>query len=129
MNKDFNKDFIGKARAFADKAMEVAGEQIDKGKEFIAEKAEPIKIKLDIARVEAELEALYAGFGKACYNDIQGNHSVIKSAIKERLAELSELDDKLKVTEKKPTTYCTGCGAESDDDDMFCSKCGKKLKK
>jgi len=124
-----NRDFLERAKAMADRAIEVAGEHVDKGKEFIAEKAEPIKIKFEIARVESELEALYAGFGKACYNDVQGNHTIIKAAIRERLEELEKLNNNLNEIENKPAIYCTGCGAESDKDDMFCSKCGKKLKK
>ena len=124
------KDFMEKARAIADKAMEMSGEYLERGKEFIAEKAEPLKIRMEIGRLECELEALYAGYGKACYNDEPGKHTMMKAAIRERLNEIEALEAQLaECSCENEAVYCRGCGYKNDSDDDFCGKCGKKLKK
>lgn len=130
------KDFLEKARKTAEKVMDQAGDAMGKAKQFVDEKAEPMKIEWEIAKQKSALENLLLEFGKICYYEHSDEEKTeCHSALIETEARIGMLEEELKSlkeeeakkSEEKATVFCTKCGTGYKDKENYCKKCGTKL--
>lgn len=131
------KDLMKKAHQMTDKVVCAAGDAMDKAKNFIDSKAEPIKLEWEISKKKASLEALLLEYGKACYYETASEEEKYKcrQAILEIEDEIKALNEELeeikaeeaRIAEEKATVFCTNCGAVYKDKEKYCKKCGNKL--
>ena len=90
------------------------------------------KLKYAINETEDKISEIYAEIGKAIY-DGRESDTDISDVISEKCdkidslqAEVSELKEQL--AQLKETVKCSECGAYNHADDLYCSKCGQKLR-
>lgn len=135
-------DFLKKAKEAAGKVLDVAGEQVDKAKEFFGDAAELIKLECELAESKETRDKLLIKYGKLWYEEASDEEKV---ECKETIAEVDKVIGILeasikefkeaaerKAAEKeaqKNMVFCTNCGEKYEDKEKFCSKCGTKLKK
>lgn len=103
---------------------EVAGK---KTSEFV----DTSKVKVNIASLEKKIESEYAELGKMVYKaakekadctDYVNEKVTAIDVIKEQK---QALVDKLNLS--RNIKVCPKCGAENEQSDVYCSKCGEKL--
>lgn len=111
------------------------GKKLTKVGEVAAEKtkevAELTKVNAKILDVQNKLDKAYIEVGKKYLelhpaNDEEDMEAVV-NAVYELEDQLKELRRQLQ--ELKGTVKCDVCGADCDNNDVFCKKCGAELKK
>ncbi|MBQ5332210.1 MAG: zinc ribbon domain-containing protein [Oscillospiraceae bacterium] len=91
-----------------------------------------VKANLKITAEEKELNDVYLEIGKLYYKNNSENPCY--DQMKELFDKVSEKtalveDLKNKVRQLKGVVMCQNCGAEVDEDNSFCGKCGAKIEK
>jgi len=150
---NFNKEeLIKKAKEIAEKTNGYVSDKADKLSGFLEEKQYDLELALRLKAVEKTLSELYCEFGRLMYESVitderPAYEKTMLDTLMEKISELevekAELvallekpeitvaeEDAEKVSEEtvKPI-YCGKCGAKNDNDDVFCTSCGKKLRK
>lgn len=111
------------------------GKKLTKVGEVAAEKtkevAELTKVNAKILDVQNKLDKAYIEVGKKYLelhpaNDEEDMEAVVNAvyALEDQLKELRR-----QLQELKGTVKCDVCGADCDNNDVFCKKCGAELKK
>lgn len=114
-------DIILKARDLADAASKKTGELY-----------EISKFKYECIRLNGEVKKLYEQLGSSVYYMIKEkyeNNELVESLaeeIDERLARLKEIN-KI-ISEMKDVIECPICGSKNSVENIYCAKCGSKLK-
>lgn len=113
-------DLMESAKTLADKA----GKATDKAVEYS-------KMKYQSMQLSSDLRGLYEKLGNAVYTMVKSdfdNKELMDSIIaeiddvKKRLEELN-----VKMAEQRNAVVCPACGAVSDKDACYCSRCGNKF--
>ena len=91
-----------------------------------------VKANLKITAEERELNDVYLEIGKLYYKNNSENPCCdqmkeLFDKVSEKAAAVEEL--KNKVRQLKGVVMCKNCGAEVDDENSFCGKCGAKIEK
>ncbi len=91
------------------------------------------KLKFAISETEDKIKEIYSEIGKSIYDSYKtdgntdGKLSEKCRKIDALMLEAAELKEQL--AELKETVKCSDCGAYNHSEDVYCSKCGKKLEK
>ena len=113
-------------------------EIIDKAKDLAqtaGEKSQDIyqisKLKVEITQLNMKLDKNYGSIGKKVYNSIkEGNEMPDFAASIEEIdllkADIEEKKDLISAI--KNAIRCPSCGADVNEDDPFCPKCGSQIK-
>lgn len=112
-----------------DKVKDQVKKGVDNVCEIVSEKMDIISLNSELKAAKNKLTSLYADYGKSCYDGCADEG--LKAEIVCQVAIVKELEDVLATLEKSEPAqvFCTKCGASSDVEDDYCSKCGTKLKK
>lgn len=121
-----SKKIINKVKGAAN---DVAGAVSDLG-EKTGNKIDEMKIAARISDLKKEINNIYTEIGKA-FCEYDGG-TILKSQFAPQLEAVAEREDMIKDLESqiaimKGGKTCPECGQKCDDDDVFCSKCGKAL--
>ncbi len=109
------------------------GDKVTKTVNKAAKKTEDIadltKKKLSLKAEEDKLDSIYAQIGKIRFAELRMGEDKT-DAIETLLFEVEDSIDKIKalrasIAKAKKLKVCISCGAELDEDDIFCSTCGK----
>lgn len=114
-------DFLNKAK---EKIAKTGGDVAKKAKDI----TEITKLKSQIASNENAIKTTYSEIGKYVYENLKDDApaeiaekmTIIDSA----LAEIERLKEE--ILKLKGSIKCEQCGAEVNEDDAFCPKCGTK---
>ena len=149
---NFNKEeFMKKAKEIADKTNGYVSDKADKFAGFLEEKQYDIELALRLKTVEKSLSELYCEFGRLMYEGMitderPAYEKTMLDTLMEKISELEVEKAELVALLEKPeaeavedaeevcdetvkTIYCGQCGAKNDTDDVYCTSCGKKLRK
>ena len=90
------------------------------------------KLKLETVKVNNEIKMLYEKLGRNIYCARQKDKS-IEDTIHSICEEIDELLSKLdalnqEIADLKNVTICPSCGENNLKENVFCSKCGKRIK-
>ena len=126
-----------KAQQVTDKVVCAAGDMVDKAKNFIDAKSEPIKIEWEIAKNKSLMDQLLLEYGKICYYETASEEEKYKcrlaiieveTTIEKLNADLEEVKaEEARIAEDKAAVFCTNCGAAYKDKEKYCKECGNKL--
>lgn len=89
------------------------------------------KLKFAISEVKGKVNDIYTEMGKAVYDEYEKTGEITEQLaekcgkIDALMEEMTELKERL--AELKETVRCAECGSYNHMDDVYCSKCGKKL--
>ena len=108
-----------------------AKELLDLTGDKVSEVIDTQKVKLNIARTNAELSKDYELLGRLYFSRVKKGN-VETEAIDAIVSEIELLQDNLREYEAELTfakggSVCENCGAANDADSDFCRKCGKPL--
>ena len=90
------------------------------------------KVKFAISETEDKIKEIYCEMGKYAYERYKDSGNCCDGvaekcgkvdALREELSELKE-----QLAELKETVRCPKCGGYNHTDDIYCSKCGEKLR-
>ncbi|MEG1886630.1 MAG: zinc-ribbon domain-containing protein [Oscillospiraceae bacterium] len=91
------------------------------------------KLKINLSSATSALSQNYEELGKAQYEVMQKSgeepNEEIQGIVTEigfRRSQIEEL--KKQIAECKGSVICKDCGAVNDDEALYCSKCGQRLK-
>lgn len=90
------------------------------------------KLKLEICKVEREIQDLYSKIGQSTYQsrkDSCKNEEYIDSLcdrVEDKLQYLNEL--KIEIADKKDKVICCNCNQQNEKENIYCKRCGSKLK-
>ena len=90
------------------------------------------KLRLNAAELESEITKKYEAFGRFVYDSVKSDTSV-KGLLEEHVEEIDALYQKLdevneKINSLRKKAPCPVCGCQNDENALFCSHCGVKLK-
>lgn len=101
-----------------------AGKKTDEAIRVSKLKMKVVQLNSDIKNKHEKLGALVYEMAKSGEKDTEAFDALI-AEIDAANAEISEIEKQL--DELKGVVSCSSCGAKTDNDNMFCPKCGKKL--
>lgn len=90
------------------------------------------KLKLEICRVEREIQDLYKKIGQSTYQSIKNdckNQEYIDSLcerVEDQLEYLKELQEQ--IADKKDKVICHNCNQQNEKDNLYCKRCGSKIR-
>lgn len=125
-NKQGNPETPG-TNKFMDKVKEMA-DTVDK---TVSEQIESIKIKSKVSALNDEIDDLYRAMGIKVYQ--AAGESIDKSEFEAEIKGITERFDTIhgylgRAAQIRGVTVCPDCGKECHIEDMFCAKCGAKLR-
>lgn len=110
-----------------DGAVTVAKTVIDKTNDIVNK----TKIKFSINETKGKIDDLYLEMGKKVYNYYKATGEVSESMLESCTVIDALMDEietmKQQIAELDEDVICTYCGANNKKDDVYCSKCGKKI--
>lgn len=114
------------------KLTKVVGDSAKIAAKKSGELVEIAKLNMSISSEEDKVKDTYAAMGKMIFDKYEGGE-VSDDAMLELYNHVVELKNnivalKQRIAEIKSARTCDQCGAEIDDNTMFCSKCGAKQK-
>ncbi len=121
----FFDDFIETSANVADKVAKVAGEYIDKGKDKIDE----MNLRNELSKAQRQLGVLVYSMHKS------GEHN--EELFNQYIADIDRIEKMIESINEEPEVepghvvvvhFCSNCGSEVKNDDVFCKDCGNKLK-
>lgn len=91
------------------------------------------KLKFAISETEDKIKDIYTEIGKAVYEKYADTDEACCGFVAEKCGKIDALkeevaDLKEQLAQLKETVKCGSCGAYNHADDVYCSKCGEKLK-
>lgn len=113
------------------------GHKVKKAVNKAAKKTEDIaeltKKKLSLKAEEDRLDSIYAQIGKLRYAELRAGEDKT-DAIENLLFEADDCMDRIKalrasIAKQKKIKLCFSCGAELEENDLFCSVCGQNQSK
>lgn len=115
-------DLMESAKTLADKA----GKATDKAVEYS-------KMKYQSMQLSSDLRGLYEKLGNAVYTMVKSDFDN-KELMDSIIAEIDDVKNRLeelnvKMAEQRNAIICPACGAISDKDACYCSRCGNKFVK
>lgn len=99
----------------------------------VAQKAKDMKIVMglnsQIANQKDIIKKTYSELGEAYFKDNIGNEESPYAELLNRISDAEEAIEKLneQIKDIKGIQTCPNCGADLEDSDLFCKKCGTKL--
>lgn len=116
--------------AFLDNMGKKLGEAAQAAAKKSGELVEVTKLNVNINTEEDKIQKLYAQIGKKIYEKYAASGSIDEEAIEDcetiKVHEQNAKNLRSKILEIKNLKACTGCGAELERDQIFCSKCGAR---
>ena len=89
------------------------------------------KLNSAVHKEESAIESVYARIGKSyfeAYRDDQNIPANFRQMLDEVLTHMQEIDQlKEKLVDVRGNKRCPGCGAEVDNEKMFCGNCGYRF--
>ena len=108
------------------KITQVSQDTVKKTKDF----TEISQKKIQIAETEKELQKLYMTLGEVYFNNFASEPAAplsgICSSINNLLEKINGINSEIEAI--KTANVCPKCGEKVEDDSMFCTNCGMKLK-
>lgn len=89
------------------------------------------KLKMKVAQLNGDIKSKYEKLGALVYEMASTGEKeteafdALVAEIDAANAEISDIEKQLDAL--KGVVTCSACGAKTDNDNMFCPKCGKKL--
>jgi len=119
---------------FLNKLGKKASETYQVTKEKTVKFSEEMKLKGKINETKSKITSIYKEVGELVYNNYKNNSEDANDKIKELCEQLSQKFDEVSKLEVellalKQVKKCVNCGAEINQKDQFCSKCGKEQPK
>ena len=92
---------------------------------------EATRLKMAAAEIEKDIAATLEGLGRLVYDGRKAEEDV-SATVDECILKLDELNKKLEEAREAISAYkkmqrCKQCGADNQDDAVYCKKCGAKL--
>lgn len=111
-----------------DGAVQVTKSVLEKTNSFVNQ----TKLKFSISEAENKIKDVYAEIGKCVYENYH-NTGVVVDGTEEKISKIDDIYDEIaelkkQLSELKDGEKCPSCGEYNDSDDLFCSKCGAKIK-
>lgn len=119
---------------FFDKLSKKASETYKFTKEKTSQISSELKLKGKISEYKESIENLYTEIGKCVYNAHKNGEEVSREEITHKCEEIARTEEEIEKAEAeilalKKIKKCVNCGAELNEKDEFCSKCGKEQPK
>lgn len=119
---------------FFNKLGKKASETYQVTKEKTTKFSNEMKLKGKISDAKNRITSLYEEIGEHVYNGYKTNSEEGKEDIKAKCEEIAQKFDEISKLEAeilslREVKKCTACGAEINQKDDFCSKCGKEQPK
>ncbi|WP_077533694.1 zinc ribbon domain-containing protein [Massiliimalia massiliensis] len=91
------------------------------------------KLKLETVKVNNEIKSLYEKLGRSVYQSRGKSGNSNEDTVHSLCEEIDELLSKLdalnkEIAELKNVTVCPGCGQNNPKENVYCSKCGARIK-
>lgn len=116
--------------AFLDNMGKKLGEAAQAAAKKSGELVEVTKLNVNINTEEDKIQKLFAQIGKKIYDKYTASGSIDEEAVEDcetiKVHEQNIKNLRSKILEIKNLKICTGCGAELERDQIFCSKCGAR---
>ena len=92
---------------------------------------EATRLKMTAAEIEKDIAATLEGLGRLIYDGRKAEEDVT-ATVDECILKLDELNKKLEEAREAISAFknlrrCRECGADNQDDAIYCKKCGAKL--
>ena len=119
---------------FFDKLSKKASETYKLTKEKTSQISGELKLRNKMNNSKDRIDELYSGIGKIVYEAHKKNEELSKDDIRPKCEEIAREEEEIEKAEieilaLKKIKKCVNCGAELDEKDEFCSKCGKEQPK
>lgn len=119
---------------FFDKLSKKASETYKMTKEKTSQISGELKLRNKISNSKENINNLYNEIGKLVYEAHKKGEELSKDDIRPKCEEIAREEEKIEKAEVeilalKKIKKCINCGAELDEKDEFCSKCGKEQPK
>lgn len=126
------EDFIKKMKNEASKVIGEAGKLTGTAVEKTGSFVNCAKLNYVVGANENKIKEIYAEIGKFVYVEYKSGNQIPESIL-EKMQEIDILYDeinelKTKIADLKKSVICTECGEYNNGENVFCSKCGSKLK-
>ncbi len=116
--------------AFFDNMGKKLGEAAQAAAKKSGELVEVTKLNVNIGSEEDKMQKLYTQIGKKVYEKYAATGTVDEDLVEDceaiRIHDQNVKGLKEKILEVKSMKQCTGCGAELERNQIFCSKCGTR---
>lgn len=121
----FFEDFLETSANVADKVAKVAGEYIDKGKDKIDE----MSLRNELSKAQRQLGVLvYTMHKSGEHNEELFNQYIADIDRIEKMIESINEEPEIEPAHVEVVKFCSNCGSEVQENDVFCKDCGNKLK-
>jgi hypothetical protein len=119
---------------FFNKLSKKASETYQITKEKTSQISGELKLKNKISETKLQIQEDYTEIGKLVYAAHKKGEEVSKDEVTPKCEEIARLEVEIEKAETeilalKKIKKCVGCGAELEEKDEFCSKCGKEQPK
>ena len=119
---------------FFDKLSKKASETYKLTKEKTSQISGELKLRNKMNNSKDRIDELYSEIGKIVYEAHKKNEELSKDDIRPKCEEIAREEEEIEKAEieilaLKKIKKCVNCGAELDEKDEFCSKCGKEQPK
>jgi len=116
--------------AFFENLGKKVGEAAQAAAKKSGELVEVTKLNVNINSEEDKIQKLYSQIGKTIFEKYTAS-GVVEDGVKEFCESIKVHEQNVKalrdkIADVKGTKQCTGCGAEMEKEQIFCSKCGAK---
>lgn len=116
--------------------MDKFAQKFSKGTKALSEKTEELfeitELKMNIKNIEEDIEEAKLYIGEVVYKYFKSNNIPLDE-VKEKCREIEKMyyeinNLKEKINYIRGTEYCKGCGYMLDDDEIYCPKCGHRVR-
>ena len=119
---------------FFDKLSKKASETYKMTKEKTTQISGELKLKNKINEAKEEIEKIYSEIGNLVYNAHKNGEAVSEDEVTAKCEEIARKEEeiekaKVEILSLKKIKKCVNCGAELNENDEFCSKCGQEQPK
>lgn len=119
---------------FFDKLSKKASETYKMTKEKTTQISGELKLKNKINEAKEEIEKIYSEIGKLVYTAHKNGEAVSEDEVTAKCEEIARKEEEIEkaqveILSLKKIKKCVNCGAELNENDEFCSKCGQEQPK
>lgn len=119
---------------FFDKLSKKASETYKMTKEKTTQISGELKLKNKINEAKEEIEKIYSEIGNLVYTAHKNGEAVSEDEVTAKCEEIARKEEeiekaKVEILSLKKIKKCVNCGAELNENDEFCSKCGQEQPK
>ena len=117
--------------SFFDNLTKKANDAYQTTKEKTVQITNEIRMKAKVNEKNDKIQTLYKELGIMVFDSYKSNVDVPKDELNSKCDEINSLLEevasiKIDILTLKKLKQCVSCGAEIDQDDLFCPKCGTK---